>query len=442
MLRVFHPSVWLGPVSEPGAALRGDLDCGVVVIGGGYAGLCAALRSAEAGADVVVLESEHVGFGASGRNAGHLTPTIGKDIATVLRVYGKEAGGALVRLGDESVEFAQALIGAHRIACDYVPNGNILAGLHNGQEKMLRATAEAAARAGMPSVFLSGPELAERGVPRFVACGVHEARGGVLDPGKYLLGLRDAAVTRGVRIFEQSRALAVEEHRRGVTVTTAHGTILAQSAVLAANTWTGRLGFQPGGGLLPVAVSMFVTEPLTAEQRQRVGWTFDEGVYTAHQALENFRTTADGRILGGSRYIRHSYGGSLPPTHSQAVFEKIVRLFRLRFPELADVRIDGCWGGHIDMNLSFLPWVGHVSPKRRVVAAVGFNGHGVGMASLLGANAAEVALGIGDPPKALAERWRVPVPPEPIRWLCVSAIDRGLALADKVTDRRASPRTR
>src|ERR671915_262401 len=127
------PSLWLDPPPDPGAPLEGDVEADVVVIGAGYTGLWTALALRERGADVVVLERDYAGFGASGRNAGHVTPTIGKDLPTLLRMYGRERGGALVRLAEEAIEHTEHAIESRGIDCDYVPAGNVLAGLHPGQ---------------------------------------------------------------------------------------------------------------------------------------------------------------------------------------------------------------------------------------------------------------------------------------------------------------------
>ena len=140
------PSLWLDPAPEPGAPLEGDVSCDCVVIGAGYTGLSAALARAEAGAVVVVLERDYAGFGASGRNAGHLTPTIGKDLPTLLRLYGRERGGALVRLAEEAVEHVEATIADRGIGCDYEPSGNVLAGIHPGHAPILEKAANACSR--------------------------------------------------------------------------------------------------------------------------------------------------------------------------------------------------------------------------------------------------------------------------------------------------------
>src|SRR5918997_1095179 len=114
------PSLWLDPPPDPGPPLEGDVEADAVVIGAGYTGLWTALALRERGAEVVVLERDYAGFGASGRNAGHLTPTIGKDLPTLLRLYGRERAGALVRFAETAVEHVEAAISEGTIDCKYV----------------------------------------------------------------------------------------------------------------------------------------------------------------------------------------------------------------------------------------------------------------------------------------------------------------------------------
>ena len=182
------PSLWLEPPPASGPPLEGTVDADVVVIGAGFTGLWTALALRERGADVVVLERDYAGFGASGRNAGHLTPTIGKDLPTLLRLYGRERGGALVRFAETAVEHVESAISERGIDCDYVPAGNVLAGVHPGQRPRLEKVAGAARQLGGAMRMLDPSELAERGLPRCVACGYLEERGGVLHPGKYVRG--------------------------------------------------------------------------------------------------------------------------------------------------------------------------------------------------------------------------------------------------------------
>lgn len=439
IVTTYVPSVWLRQLPAANPCLAADLICDVVVIGAGYTGLSAAIALGQAGVDVVVIESQYAGFGASGRNAGHLTPTIGKDLPSVLKIYGRETGSQLARLADAAVEHTEAMISQHRIDCDYLAHGNIIAGIHPGHEERLRAATAAARELGAAVRMLERDELDARGIPNFVNCAALEERGGVLDPGKYVLGLRAAAIASGAKLFENTPALEVIEHRRGVLIDTPTASVSARTAIIATNAHTPQLGLRYGN-VTPVNDCMFVTEPLTPEQRERIGWGGAEGIYTAHESLENYRLTADGRITGGSRHIRYRWGGGFLADHQPRAFAKIEGHFRDRFPELDDVAIAGSWSGHVAMNLNFLPFIGKVGKHQNLVASLGYCGHGVALAGFLGTVAADMATAGAEAPSVLAKRRRLPMPPDPLRWIGVHAITAALGAVDRRTDRLATPR--
>src|SRR5918992_3954930 len=314
------PSLWLDPPPDPGAPLEGDVEADVVVIGAGYTGLWAALALRRAGADVVVLERDYAGFGASGRNAGHLTPTIGKDLPTLLRLYGPERAGALVR-----------------------------------------------------------------------------------------------AVEAGARLWESTPVDAITNGPR-VRVETPRGSGSAPICVIATNAYTPRLG-RLRSAVAPLHVSLFATAPLTAEQRERVGWAGGEGIYTAHEILESYRLTADARIVGGSRHVRWPYGGRALPDDDPETFAALEAMFRARFPELPDVVVERCWSGPIALTLDFLPAIGRSGRHDNVLFGIGYNGHGVAQASYSGTLLAKLASGEDPGHPELLGRRRVPMPPEPLRTL-------------------------
>ena len=177
--------------------------------------------------------------------------------------------------------------------------------------------------------------------------------------------------------------------------------------------------------VVPLRVSLFATEPLSEEQRERVGWPGREGIYTAHEVLESYRLTADDRIVGGSRYVAYGFRSRILPDEDARTFAKLERMFRARFPELADVAVARCWSGPIAMALDFLPCIGRTGKKGNVVYSLGYAGHGVAMASHLGTLAAGMVLR-GEPgPAPLVQRRRIPLPPEPLRWLLAQGIIRG-----------------
>lgn len=433
------PSFWLDPTPAPGPPLDGDVDVDVAVVGAGYTGLSAALALRELGASVALLERDYAGFGASGRNAGHLTPTIGKDVPSMLKVFGKRRTRKLVALADRAVEHTEAKIAAHAIECDHVASGNICAGVHDGQRAMLEKAAAAAKQAGAPIRLLDDAELRERKLPAAFTCGYLEERGGVLNPAKYVRGLRDAAIAAGVQLYESTRVQAIEDSAGRVRVDTPRGRVHADRCVLATNAYTHELGLLRSV-CVPIHVSLFSTEPLSDEQRERIGWPNMEGVYTAHEVLESYRLTADGRIVGGSRYIRYAYNNRIPADHDTAVFGKQQAMFRRRFPELNELPIERQWAGPTAFTLDFLPAIGRAGPGDRIIYSIAYEGHGVAMASYCGDLVGRIAAGERPGPewRPLLKRIRPPLPPEPLRYGLVQAIISGLEKVDERSDARAS----
>ena len=413
-------SPWVAPPADVQPALSADRAADVAIVGGGFTGLSTALALKRAGVEAVVLERDFAGFGASGRNAGHLTPTIGKDLPTLLMLFGKQRAAQLVRFADDAVRHVEDVIRAHRIDCDYVPSGNIMAAVHPKQEGRLRKAAAVAAEIGARVRFLDRDELRARGVPPAFLSGALEEAGGTLDPGKYVMGLRRAALEAGVTLYEQTAVHEiVDGPRPGVRTST--GTVTADRVVLATNAYTPALGHRRHS-LYPLYDTLFETAPLTDAQLAAIGWPGREGIYTAHESLESYRLTARRTILGGSKGVRYTYGGALrggPNAWTQGLIE---RAFRDRFPELADVPIAHFWGGWIGMTLHFLPALGRTGTNRNIFYAVGYNGHGVAAASAMGAILADVMLGRPNEHADTLARFVPPLPPEPLRWLIIRGI--------------------
>lgn len=418
-------------LTEP---LRGELRAEAVVIGAGYTGLSTALGLRSAGVDVAVIEQDFAGAGASGRNAGHLTPTIGKDLPTLLRLLGRERARALVRFADEAVEHTEQTLRSLGIDCDYLPSGNILAGVHPKQRDRLRRAAEVGAELGAHVRYLSPADMRERGLPAAFDCGVLEEKGGHLHPGRYVLGLRRAALAAGVRLFERSRVLDFDEGAL-VRVRTPEGTLVAERAVIATNAYTPALGWQRRA-LVPLRVALFETVPLDEPARARLRWAGREGIYTAHEILESYRVTTDGTIVGGSKVVRYAYGSGLAPGDDPAAFRTIEAAFRDRFPELAHIPIAHFWGGWIALTPDFLPLLGVSGADRNIHFGLAYAGHGVAQATFVGHLLALQILGRehASASALLRRQWRWP--PEPLRWLAYMLINGALQAIDRRTDRQ------
>ena len=173
----------------------------------------------------------------------------------------------------------------------------------------LRAAAEAATELGAHVRFLQRDELRERGVPPAVCCGVLEERGGHLDPGRYVLGLRTAALAAGVRLFEGTRVIEILDESPA-RVRCARGSVLANYVILATNAYTPRLGWKKRS-VAPLRVSLFETQPLREEELASLDWPGREGLYTSHEILESYRLTDRTTIVGGSKSVRYRFGSRL-----------------------------------------------------------------------------------------------------------------------------------
>jgi glycine/D-amino acid oxidase-like deaminating enzyme len=421
------------PDREP--PLAGDARADVAIVGGGLTGLSTALALKRAGVDAVVLEREFCGFGASGRNAGHVSTTIGKDMPTLLMMYGEERTGALVRFAHHCVHRTEALISQHGIECEYAPTGNVMAVVHPKQEKRLRRASEFANKVGGNVRFLEPEEMRERGLPPAFLCGALEAAGGTLDPGKLVLGLRRAALQAGVRIHEGTRVVEVETGLKP-RVRTTHGTLHAERVVMASNAWTREIGI-PGGKILPLYITLFESAPLGDAQLAAIGgWSRREGVYTAHEMLENYRLTAQRTIIGGSKVPRYYWGakpGERGGPHA-CTQGALVRAFRDRFPMLAELPIARFWGGWIAMTMNFLPSIGPVTKDGRLLHALGYNGHGVPQAMAVGDIVADCITGCDNEWARVFPKPAPMLPPEPFLWLTARGLLALFGTIDRITD--------
>ncbi|MBM4335973.1 MAG: FAD-dependent oxidoreductase [Deltaproteobacteria bacterium] len=425
-------SFWLEPPVQLAPRLEGDLRCDVAVVGGGITGMCAALRLAERGVDVALVEAEFCGAGASGRNAGHVTPTIGKDIVSVIRQAGRERGARLIRFAERAVEFWEETIASRGIECEYVRSGNVVAGVHPRHREPLRKSAELARELGVKASFLDEAAMRARGLPPAFRFGVLEGCGGHMHPGKYGLGLRRALLASGARVFEQTPVQTLQL-RSEPRVETAGGSLRARKLLLCTNAYTPVAFRLLRHKMVPARVHQFITRPLTSAERDSLGWRGGEAIYTAHEILENYRITADGRVVGGSKDVNVAFGNRLPEACQPDSFRLIERAFRERFPTLSGVPIERYWGGYIAITLDFLPVHGALAGGQALYYG-GCNGHGVPTCTLMGATLADEALGEKAEIARALDRFELPWPPEPLRWLGGQALLWYLRRADRRVD--------
>lgn len=319
----FDTSVWVSTPADLCPPLQGDARADVVIVGGGYTGLNAALSLRAAGVDVVLLEMGFCGEGASGRNSGHLAATMGKDLPSLVKHVGSERAAGFMRFNDRCVHKVEEVFARCGIDCDYEPVGNITCGVHPRHYEPLQRTAALAQSLGVDARFLDEKQMHERGLPGGFRFGVLDSRGGHLNPGKYVMGLRSAALAAGVRIFENTCVTDINEQLAPVLVSTDSGSVRAEKVIVASNGYTPESLGRLKSKIMPIRVTLFRTSRLTPEQLARLGWSGREGIITAHAAIEHYRLTSDNRILGGSKFVKYRYGSKLATGYQPAIFEAL-----------------------------------------------------------------------------------------------------------------------
>ena len=388
-------SGWVDRPTTPEPALTADISCDIVVIGGGVGGMAAALRLAELGKNVVLVEADVCGWGASGRNAGYITPTLGSDPRILNRFYA-DRSRALYRFANNSVDFTEDLIASRGIECGYKATGNIAAAPTAAAFRKLVATT----KSGRRSIIGDAEQL---GIPSTFPGGMHIQLGGILNPGELSLGIRDVVRASTARVFEQTPVQRVVDNGDSVTVETTNGRIQAGQTILATNAFTNALDIAPRHLSTPVWVTAVETCPVSDEDLDAAGWVSRTPMTTSHFVMQSFRPTNRGTIVFTSRSLqwsRRATGDQLP---KPAVVNDLVRGFRERFPTLTDVAPARTWGGWIGLTPSNIATVGQAS--RHVYYSLACNGHGLPQAPYLGTLLADHLAG-QDMPDDLAAVWR------------------------------------
>lgn len=382
-------SLWQAS-APPGPALsrlEGDLTADVAIVGGGYTGLSAAIHLADAGAQAVVLEAEEPGFGASGRNGGQVNPGLKHDPDDLEARYGAETGARLVHTASCTADLVFELIRRFDIPCDAVRTGWIQPAHDAAALATLSARAAQWQRRGVDVRVLSQAEVAGLTGSRRYIGGTLDPRGGALQPLAYARGLARAAVGLGARVYRDSRVLSLTARGDAWHLALAGGSVTARRVILATNAYTDTVHDGLRRSIVAVPSSQVATVPLTAAQRASV-LPGGQTVSDSYNLLRYFRLDARGRLVMGTRGLY----GARPIGEFDRAFEFAIRDI---YPELATVPLEHRWTGYVAMTADHVPHLNDVAPGLQ--AAVGYNGRGVAMATMLGRLAARRAIGAHDP---------------------------------------------
>lgn len=381
-----YPPSWYAATAEalPGfPAAAGALSCDVCVVGGGFTGLSAALHLAERGYDVILLDAQRVGFGASGRNGGQVGTGQRLDQDTLEGMVGKSQARALWDLSLESVALTRDLAARHAPEAGFAP-GIIHAAHKPRYVGEARAYAEKLARDyGYDQIEpLDRAQMqALVGSPAYHGGDIDHG-GGHLHPLRYALGLARAAQAAGVRIFEQSRVTSVTKGEPARVMTDA-ATISARYVALGLNGYMGRLEPAVASRVMPINNFIAATRPMSDAERAAV-ISADHAVADTKFVVNYFRFSQDNRLLFGGG---ESYGYRFPAD----IAAKVRRPMEEIFPHLRGIEITHAWGGTLGIAYNRMPHFARLAGN--VLTASGFSGHGVAMGTLGGKLMAEAIAG-------------------------------------------------
>jgi len=428
---------------EPCPQLRGEVTADVVVLGGGYSGLWTAwfLTERAPGIDVVVLERDVCGSGASGRNGGFVGPWWDV-IDNLADRYRDDAALAAGRASEESVTAIGEWCREHGVDAWYRAAPYLEVASSPAQEGAWSGPVEACRRMGVPDRFRElSPEDVQAVCRSPVFGGGAAMDGATVQPARLARGLRRVLLERGVRIFERTPAVRLEP--RGVRVETPVGSVRAGRAVLGLDAWAARWG-KLRRTLVVRGSYVLLTAP-APDRVAELGWTGGEPICDLRTALHYFRTTPDGRIAFGGVGRAHGARVGAGYEHDDVSLRWILDGFRRIFPSWRDVPIEEGWGGPVGMSASRHPWYGTLRPGN-VHYAIGYTGHGIAQCHLGGRVLSALATDTEDEVTALPMVNREPkrFPPEPLTSLGTHLVQSAILRKDRLEDvgKRPGPVTR
>jgi len=394
----FKASPWWWEAAEPPDRDNPLPDrVGVAVVGGGYAGLSAALTLRRLGHEVAVLDAERIGWGASSRNGGMVSGGLKPAIATLEKTLGKERTDGIIAATAAALPFIEETIAREGIDCHYIRCGRFTAAWSRSHYDALAKKAEWVAEAtGLPAEMLPRERQREALGSDHYHGGMRAAATGSLHPGKYARGLAEAAERAGALLVDGVRVAGIREESGGFRIATDKGELRADAVLVATNGYSrdaeGRSAMPwLARRMIPLNSYIIATEELPEETMERL-FPGRRMVADTKRVLNYFRPSPYGnRVLWGGR-------ASFRAATAEQTASALHGYMTACFPELARTRITHAWTGHVAFTFDFLP---HIGVQDGVHFAAGCQGSGVAMATWLGHNAALKIAGAANAPFAL-----------------------------------------
>lgn len=427
----------LEPESRP--SLVEEIEADLCIVGAGYTGLWTALIAKERDPHrkVVILEAKETGAGASGRNGGFCNSSLTHGFINGYNRF-KDEMEAVERLGRENFNAIEKTIQKYGIDCGWERTGELKVAMKPWEVEELKREAKLRNSYGDEVEVLDAEETRARiNSPIYLGSLWDEDGTALVDPARLVWGLERACLSLGVSIYEHSAVESLEDDGGKVVVSTPYGKVKANRVALATNVYDSLLR-STHKYVVPVYDFQLVTEPLTHEQMESIGWKGREGLSEAGNQFHYYRLTKENEILWGGYDAIYNFRGKVNQEYEDEpeTYARLARDFLKTFPQLEGIKFTHGWGGAIDTCSRFSPFWG-MAMGEKVAYVLGFTGLGVG-ATRFGAEVMLDLLDGLDTERTRLEMVRkkpFPFPPEPFRWLFVNLTQWALHRADE-TGRR------
>ncbi len=383
-----EPSLWYATAPPPPStvALEAAVEADVAIVGAGYTGLAASIHLGQKGVKTAVLEAEEIGFGGSGRNAGHCTPTFHVfDLATVRRILGQPWAERLIARQTNGANLVFGLIRRYGIDCEAVQSGYIQAAHAPAAMRKIAKRCADYASVGKACRMLDRDEVRElSGSERFFGGWFHP-EGGHLNPLGFARGLARAAIQEGAAIYTQSPVTKIAPSGARWRVETPKGAVLADKVVVGTGAYTD--GFWPGleRSFSILSVAVLASQPL-GDNVRRVVLPRNTTLVDSRGDPTVYKYNGEGRLVTAA-FVERRRGRDV-------AYTKKLMADRLQFlhPELTGLDWQYYWYGDLDMQPRTFPRLFELAPG--VVASLGYSGRGVPTGTMMGTVLADWASGM------------------------------------------------
>jgi len=372
------------PTAAPARAWPARVD--VAIIGSGITGLSTARALARGGASVAVLEAHNIGWGASSRNGGMVLSGLKVGVESLVAKYGLERARRLYATSLAAIDCVEQVVREEGIACDFARDGHLEVAAKPAHFASFRRSAEKLERDFGHSLRLVERNAlhAEIGSDNYFGGMIDDVSAG-LNPARYVAGLARAAEKAGARLWPETRVQQVSKNGASYRVHTTRGELTASNVVAATSGYTGPATPAVRRRIVPIGSYIIATEVLPEDLARQLS-PRNRMIFDSKNFLYYFRLTPDRRMLFGGR------AGFFPETpdtvrESAAILKRAMLTV---YPQLARCQVEYAWGGTLDFAFDLMP---HMGQQDGLWHALGYAGHGVALASWMGATLARMLLG-------------------------------------------------